>query len=110
MNKRQKERLEREKLKSIIENNPNLRKFLDANIGALNKEDIKLKELVEPAVLDSLQKARLLGVLTGWYAHSIQCVKKIKSCNTIEEAIDVLQKEAEKAEQKLNISKEAETE
>lgn len=101
MDKRTRERLEREKLKQMIENNPKLKAFLDAATEETGNKD--LKELIQPVLADTFDKIRLQGIQTGWYAHALRCVDKIKDCKTIEEAIEILKEDVKMAQEKLGI-------
>lgn len=101
MDKRTRERLEREKLKQMIDNNPKLKAFLDAATEETGNKD--LKELIQPVLADTFDKIRLQGIQTGWYAHALRCVDKIKDCKTIEEAIKILKEDVKMAQEKLGI-------
>lgn len=101
MDKRTRERLEREKLKRMIENNPKLKAFLDAATEETGNKD--LKELIQPVLADTFDKIRLQGIQTGWYAHSLRCVDKIKDCKTVDEAIGILNEDVKMAQEKLGI-------
>lgn len=101
MDKRTRERLEREKLKQMIENNPKLKAFLDAATEETGNKD--LKELIQPVLADTFDKIRLQGIQTGWYAHAARCVDKIKDCKTIEEAIEILNEDVKMVQEKLGI-------
>ena len=63
MDKRTKARLEREKLKQMIENNPKLKAFLDAAVDETGNKE--LKDLIEPVLVDTFDKIRLQGIQTG---------------------------------------------
>ena len=102
MDKRTKARLEREKLKQMIDNNPKLKAFLDAAVD--DESHLDLKELIEPVVKDNFDKIRIQGIQIGWYSHAARCVAKIKDCKTIEEAIEKLKKEVNEVAEKLGIS------
>lgn len=102
MDKRTKARLEREKLKQMIDNNPKLKAFLDAAVD--DESHLDLKELIEPVVKDNFDKIRIQGIQIGWYSHAARCVAKIKDCKTIEEAIEKLEKEVNEVAEKLGIS------
>ena len=102
MDKRTKERIEREKLKQMIQSNPKLKAFLDAATEETGNKD--LKELIQPVLADTFDKIRLQGIQTGWYAHSLRCVEKIKDCKTVDEAIEKLEKEVNEVAEKLGIS------
>ncbi len=102
MDKRTRERLEREKLKQMIENNPKLKTFLDAATEETGNKD--LKELIQPVLADTFDKIRMQGIQTGWYAHSLRCVEKIKDCKTVDEAIEILNEDAKMAREKLGIT------
>lgn len=101
MDKRIRERLEREKLKQMIENNPKLKAFLDAATEETGNKD--LKELIQPVLADTFDKIRLQGIQTGWYAHATRCVAKIKDCKTVDEAIKILNEDVKMAQEKLGI-------
>lgn len=101
MNKRQLEKIEREKLKQMIENNPKLKSFLDANADSEENKD--LVELITPVVQDTFEKVRMTGVWVGWYAHTLQCASKIKDCKTVKEVVDMLNKDVKAAELKLKL-------
>lgn len=104
MNKRTRERLEREKLKQMIAENPRLKAFLDACVDDTGNKE--LKDLIEPVLKDTFDKVRLQGIQTGWYAHSLRCVDKIKDCKTVEEAIEILNEDVKMAQEKLGIKEE----
>ena len=101
MDKRIRERLEREKLKQMIDNNPKLKAFLDAATEETGNKD--LKELIQPVLVDTFDKIRLQGIQTGWYAHSLRCVDKIKDCKTVDEAVKILNEDVKMAQEKLGI-------
>ena len=101
MDKRTRERLEREKLKQMIDNNPKLKAFLDAATEETGNKD--LKELIQPVLADTFDKIRLQGIQTGWYAHAARCVDKIKDCKTVDEAIEILNEDVKMAQEKLGI-------
>ena len=101
MDKRTHERLEREKLKQMIENNPKLKAFLDAATEETGNKD--LKELIQPVLADTFDKIRLQGIQTGWYAHALRCVDKIKDCKTVDEAIEILNEDVKMVQEKLGI-------
>ena len=65
MDKRTKERIEREKLKQMIQSNPKLKAFLDAATEETGNEG--LKEILMPVLQDSFDKIRMQGIQTGWY-------------------------------------------
>ena len=101
MDKRTKERIEREKLKQMIQSNPKLKAFLEASTEETSSED--LKEILMPVLQDSFDKIRMQGVQTGWYAHCLRCKEKIASCKTLDEAIKLMDNEAKKAAETLGI-------
>ncbi len=102
MDKRTRERLEREKLKQMIENNLKLKAFLDAATDETGNKD--LKELIQPVLADTFDKIRLQGIQTGWYAHSLRCVDKIKGCKTVDEAIGILNEDVKMVQEKLGLT------
>ena len=101
MNKRERERVERERLKNMIKNNPKLMAFLDASIEANNPA---LAEAIEPVVLDMLEKARNQGIHIGFSGATIGAYKKIENCKTVEEAVDILKAEANRVRKLLGLS------
>lgn len=101
MNKRERETAEREKLKQMIDNNPKLKAFLDAATEETGNKE--LKDLIEPVLADTFDKIRLQGIQTGWYAHSLRCVDKIKDCKTVDEVIEILNEDIKMAQEKLGI-------
>ena len=101
MDKRTKERIEREKLKQMIQSNPKLKAFLDAATEETGNKD--LKEILMPVLQDSFDKIRMQGVQTGWYAHCLRCQAKSASCESLDEAIKLMEDEAKKAAETLGI-------
>lgn len=106
MDKRTKARLEREKLKQMIENNPKLKAFLDAAVD--DESNVELKDLIEPVVKDNFDKIRMQGIQIGWYSHAARCKAKIEGCKTLDEAIEVMDKDVKDMAEKLGIDPEAE--
>lgn len=94
MNKREREKAEREKLKQMMDNNPKLLAFLEASVDKSNNQD--LKALIEPVLADIFEKIRMQGIQIGWHSHAARCVDKIKDCKTVDEAIDILNEDAKK--------------
>ncbi len=101
MNKREREKTEREKLKQMMNNNPKLLAFLEAAVDESNNQD--LKTLIQPVLVDTFDKIRLQGINIGWHAHAMQCKKKIESCDTLEQAIELMSKEVQETADKLGI-------
>lgn len=102
MDKRTRERLEREKLKQLIENAPRLKSFLEASVDDTNENE-EMKNLLESALLDTFDKIRMQGIKIGWEACTLAFRRKIKKCKTLEEVIDVIDKETEEIANKLGI-------
>ena len=102
MNKREREKAEREKLKQMMNNNPKLLAFLESAVDKSNNQD--LKALIEPVLADTFEKIRMQGIQIGWYSHASRCVAKIKDCKTVDEAIEKLEKEVNEVAEKLGIS------
>ena len=101
MDKRTLARLEREKLNLMIAENPKLKAFLDACVDETGNKE--LKDLIEPVLANTFDKIRLQGIQTGWYAHSLRCVDKIKDCKTVDEAIEILKEDVKMVQEKLGI-------
>lgn len=102
MNKREREKAEREKLKQMMNNNPKLLAFLESAVDKSNNQD--LKALIEPVLADTFEKIRMQGIQIGWYSHAARCVAKIKDCKTVDEAIEKLEKEVNEVAEKLGIN------
>ena len=102
MNKREREKAEREKLKQMMNNNPKLLAFLESAVDKTNNQD--LKALIEPVLADTFEKIRIQGIQIGWYSHATRCVAKIKDCKTVDEAIEKLEKEVNEVAENLGIS------
>ena len=102
MNKREREKAEREKLKQMMNNNPKLLAFLESAVDKSSNQD--LKSLIEPVLADTFEKIRMQGIQIGWYSHAARCVAKIKDCKTVDEAIEKLEKEVNEVAEKLGIS------
>ena len=102
MNKREREKAEREKLKQMMNNNPKLLAFLEAAVDKSSNQD--LKALIEPVLDKKKKKIRMQGIQIGWYSHASRCVAKIKDCKTVDEAIEKLEKEVNEVAEKLGIS------
>ena len=102
MNKREREKAEREKLKQMMNNNPKLLAFLESAVDKTNNQD--LKALIEPVLVDTIEKIRMQGIQISWYSHATRCVAKIKDCKTVDEAIEKLEKEVNEVAEKLGIS------
>lgn len=101
MDKRTKDRIEREKLKQMIQSNPKLKAFLDAATEETGNGD--LKDILMPVLQDSFDKIRMQGIQTGWYAHALRCREKIAGCKTLDEAIKLMDNEARQAAETLGI-------
>ena len=102
MNKREREKAEREKLKQMMNNNPKLLAFLEEAVDKSSNQD--LKALIEPVLVDTFEKIRMQGIQIGWYSHAARYVAKIKDCKTVDEAIEKLEKEVNEVAEKLGIS------
>lgn len=103
MDKRTKAKLEREKLKQMMDNNPRLVRFLESAVDNTNLQGKALKDLIEPVLHDNFERIRMMGIQTGWYAHAVRCVDKIKDCKTVDEAIEILNEDVKMARKKLGI-------
>ena len=102
MNKREREKAEREKLKQMMNNNPKLLAFLESAVDKSNNQD--LKALIEPVLADTFETIRMQGIQIGWYSHAARCAAKIKDCKTVDEAIEKLEKEVNEVAEKLGIN------
>lgn len=104
MDKRTKAKLEREKLKQMMDKYPHLVKFLESAVDNTNLQEKALKDLIEPVLHDNFERIRMMGIQTGWYTHAAQCVAKIKDCKTVDEAIEILNEDVKMAQEKLGIA------
>lgn len=102
MDKRTKNRIEREKLKSMIANNPKLLAFLEA-ASDFTPEDKSLAEMIEPCIKDSLERHRNEGLMAGFRTCLMSIPAKLKEYTTLEDAIAYFEGEAEKSKAMLGI-------
>lgn len=102
MTKRQREKAERELLQQMIKDNPKLKAFLDAATDDTDHAD--LKAILEPVLADTFNKVRMQGIQIGWYSHAARCKAKIQGCKSLEEAIEVMDKDVREVAEKLGIN------
>lgn len=92
MNKRTLEKLEREKLKQLLDDNPKLKEVIDNLIENKNPEVV---DVVKPAVEQALRKELITGVKIGWQSAFIQAYEKIKNMQSVNEIKTCLRSEAD---------------
>ncbi len=102
MDKRTKERLEREKLKTMIENYPTLKIFLE---NVVDNSQSDLKEVLIPVINDIIQKSRMEGVHIGFNAGLLGASKKIQNCKEVKDAVQILKNEANRIYKQIGIKK-----
>lgn len=100
MNKKERERVEREKLKNLLESTPKLKEIIDNMIDNPNPE---MKDIVAESIKSQLEKARFQGVLIGWNSFAIRAIKNIESMKIIEEVKKYFQQESDNVTKKLNM-------
>lgn len=105
MDKRTKERIEREKLKNMMKENPKLLAFLEAGVE-LSPEDNNLVEVIKPCIEDTLEKARNDGLIMGFRTATLTMPDKLKKFNTLEDAIAWFENEAKNTRNLLGLDKE----
>lgn len=96
MDKRTKERLEREKLKNMIENAPKLKAFLEAGVE-YTPEDKSLADMIKPCIEDMLDKERTRGLVAGFRTAMLTMSQKLKKFESLEDAIEFFEEEAQKS-------------
>lgn len=101
MNVKHIEKTEKNKLKQIVKDHPNLETFL--NDFSEDEKYKDLKEFLVPAINDMFNKIRAQSVMSGWYAHCLYCVTEAKKCSTVEDVISVFEKEAKLSRKRLGI-------
>lgn len=101
MTKAQREKAERLMLKQMIDTNPKLKAFLDANI---DNDDVTMAEAIEPVIETKLKESFVKGVLTGFGGAYIGMYEKAKDCSTLDEVITMLKNEADATRTKLGLN------
>ena len=104
MDKRTKERLEREKLKNMIDNAPKLKAFLEAEVER-NSDDQSLVDLIKPCVEDMLEKERTRGLIAGFRTAMLTLPEKLKKFENLEAAIEFFEEEAQKSREIFGFEK-----
>lgn len=102
MDKRTKERLEREKLKNMIENAPKLKAFLEAGVE-YTPEDKSLADMIKPCIEDMLDKERNRALIVGFRTCLMTLPEKLKKFESLEDAIEFFEEEAQKSREILGI-------
>lgn len=105
MDKRTKERLEREKLKNMIENAPKLKAFLEAEVEPKSSDDQSLVDLIKPCVEDMLEKERTRGLTAGFRTAMLTLPEKLEKFETLEAAIEFFEEEAQKSREIFGFEK-----
>lgn len=99
--KAQREKAERLLLKGMIDRNPKLKEFLDANI---NNENPELVDALKPIMEDHLDRARKQGIDVGFMAAYLGMYAKAQNCSTLDEVIAMLKNEADAVRAKLGLN------
>lgn len=82
MNKREQQRLEREKLSEML-NNPKLKSFVD-NCLTHNEDDNSL-DGIKSLIYEQLEKAQAQGVRIGWTTLLNIIKEEVDNCSTLDE-------------------------
>lgn len=101
MTKAQKEKAERLMLKQMIDTNPKLKAFLDANI---DNDDVTMAEAIKPVIETKLKESFNKGVLTGFSGAYLGMYEKAKTKDTLQEVLNMLRAEADSVRAKLGLS------
>lgn len=100
MTKRERERIEREKLNQVLKDNPKIKEIID---NLIDNPDPDLQAIIQPIIEKQLEKARIQGTQIGWISHSLRCYDKIKDMTDIEEAKKLFKQEADEMQKKMNL-------
>ena len=100
MTKAQREKAERLMLKQMLDNNPKLKKFIDALI---DKPDVETKDIVQPIIEEELKKSKMTGIQIGWQAAFIQAYEKVNDMETADEIKACLKGEADAIREKMGL-------
>lgn len=99
MNKRERERIEREKLKQMLDN-PKMKAIVD---GLIDNPNPELAEIIKANLEPMLHEEYMKGVKTGFISALLSVSEKIKPCKTIDEAVDRLAKEVNSMRSKMGL-------
>lgn len=102
MTKREKEKVEREKLKNLLKDYPKLTEIID---NLIQKQDPKILDAITPVIEKRLNDARNQGVLIGWYSYAIRAYENIKHMDNVEEIKQYFKDEQQKMQKKLELEK-----
>jgi len=87
MNKRERERIEREKLKQMLDESPKLKAIID---GLIENPNPELAETIKPVIEEQLSKAINQGIQIGYQGALLGVAEKVKKCKSIEEVVEKL--------------------
>lgn len=90
MNKREQQRLEREKLKQLLDN-PRIKSLVDTLIAPTDEQEF-VSSVITPVMETKLSEAQIRGVTIGWTALLKVLREEIKNCSTVDEVKALLDK------------------
>ena len=103
MDKRVQKRLKRDALDKIMQENPKLNEFLETLTDEDTEKNPELQKIIQATIQDSLEKARMDGVMIGFSGAMVGAYKKIENCKTVDEAQKLLEEEANKVRKKMGL-------
>lgn len=95
MTKREREKIEREKLKNMLADNPKLKEIIDNMIENPNPEAI---DAIKPVIEERLSEQRMIGIKIGFQAATLEASNEAQKVNTLEELNKLKVKWQEKAD------------
>lgn len=102
MTKAQKEKIERLKLKQMLDTQPKMKEIIDKMIENPKPEIV---DAVKPVIEEALKKERMIGVNIGFYGGLIQAYEKVKNLDDAETIKKMLLDEANKVKDKFSLNK-----
>lgn len=102
MTKAQKEKIERLKLKQMLDTQPKMKEIIDKMIENPKPEIV---DAVKPVIEEALKKERMIGVNIGFYGGLIQAYEKVKGLDDAETIKKMLLNEANKVKDKFSLNK-----
>lgn len=104
MTKREREKMEREKLKLMLERNPKLKEIIDNMIENPNPQAI---DAIKPVIEERLSEQRMIGIKIGFQACLLNIahdLSKAKSMEDVDKLKDEWNKKAEDIKNKLGLT------
>lgn len=104
MTKREKEKIEREKLKNMLADNPKLKEIIDNMIDNPNPDAV---DAVKPIIEKRLSEQRMIGMKIGFQACLLDIaheLTKVESMEDVDRLKDEWNKKAEDIKNKLGLT------